>query len=1029
MDNQSSDSVTSACHHTEIQRESAPKLQRSELSRLFIVCGRGSKVDELRALFSTCGAIKHLHLALDRSKKSRGFAFLEYEDSANAIAAIEKFDHTKLGDGQILKHVNLTRLQVTVAKERPVGGHGKLKRGQQTRQDLDEKTVEGDRGEDDRGSGARIPGKRQRSSPPILSLPLGQNHVKRVFLPEKILRREEFPDGALQRKDVNKEPVSPLPFPRAKVCKTELREEVQLQVEQVIRAVLCAVEQHETQSTGNKRLIDTYRNVVSTFGRLEKQEKTAKLSGSKQEFEDDNSTDSLASCIRSVSLVSTPATTRNYPSKAPENRSLMDNVSGVIPPRHFKHHLRRHRQSIDGSESSADNASDRSGGRRKRSYTTTSSAPMLSAQVCAKTHPISPRRKSSDPNVSRDAFKVDSTSKKQCKRQSSYNGLEESYRLAKQQATQERQESNGCMVQERADLTDVESSYDKDRDIKVEVKTEPAQPKQTKLFFTSTFKVLSRSVRFFYFFTEQELEAMFAVYSDFESVELVKSFGRVKTMAYIRFTKPTTAAFVVNSFQEESVQGDKNPERPEFMTLSFAHETEMWQRPTPEQFRAGKTSSPSSSFYLTIPPSTTPVTAPTSLSSAGKDRLWVLLLYNRFLATHMLSAVVSPLCGMEFMDIKVVRSTGEAEGVAFVKFDSDANAKQAALYLHQMELPLGSGKFLQAIVIQTPSLFSTTHGSTAVKSNESMGLKNSADERVLARFAEDTDLCAVEARFAHLMRSTEHPYTNEGKYFHPCSCSRCYGATTLGDQQSPTPVGVSPRSNEFSSSLSNEQEHYPMQFMTYPPPQPMFQPFASVGPGNYQQWLQHQAVGGCAPGWMETTPYYRTEIQKYPFSCAPERQMAYPFGHSCNSLDNVRNSSFPVSPRVHPSHISSERVNNEQATKNCSTRDLCSIHISTSKPLELVTLVRSLHDCSGVMSFAKCAPASGSDVTGFVVEFSSELQAMDAMHKLDGSLCGGQRLRVVRNGSTRQRRCGGGGKTRANSGRRKRQRVDPRNRK
>ena len=37
-------------------------------------------------------------------------------------------------------------------------------------------------------------------------------------------------------------------------------------------------------------------------------------------------------------------------------------------------------------------------------------------------------------------------------------------------------------------------------------------------------------------FTEQEVEAMFSVYGDFESAELVRSFGRVKTMAYIRYS-------------------------------------------------------------------------------------------------------------------------------------------------------------------------------------------------------------------------------------------------------------------------------------------------------------------------------------------------------------------------------------------------------------------------------------------------------------------------------------------------------------
>lgn len=43
----------------------------SDRSRLFIVCGRGRKVDELRELFAACGEIRNLHFALDRSSKSR----------------------------------------------------------------------------------------------------------------------------------------------------------------------------------------------------------------------------------------------------------------------------------------------------------------------------------------------------------------------------------------------------------------------------------------------------------------------------------------------------------------------------------------------------------------------------------------------------------------------------------------------------------------------------------------------------------------------------------------------------------------------------------------------------------------------------------------------------------------------------------------------------------------------------------------------------------------------------------------------
>lgn len=40
-------------------------------TRLFVVCGRGRQPEELRRLFSACGAVQSLHLALDRSGRSR----------------------------------------------------------------------------------------------------------------------------------------------------------------------------------------------------------------------------------------------------------------------------------------------------------------------------------------------------------------------------------------------------------------------------------------------------------------------------------------------------------------------------------------------------------------------------------------------------------------------------------------------------------------------------------------------------------------------------------------------------------------------------------------------------------------------------------------------------------------------------------------------------------------------------------------------------------------------------------------------
>ncbi|CAI5741888.1 unnamed protein product [Peronospora destructor] len=687
----------------------------------------------------------------------------------------------------------------------------------------------------------------------------------------------------------------------------------------------------------------------------------------------------------------------------------------VVALRRTNHHLRRRRQSLDSSGSSTGDASDGSGVRRKRSNTTTSPPQTTSiAHNCAKSQPLSPSGECFDRS---DASKAEIAPKKQGKRQSLDNEIEEPYRLAKQQATQERRAPDGIMVdREHAlpSITDIDKSYGENRGKKLELKPESAEQARTKLFFTSTCK-----------FTEQELEAMFVVYGDFESVLLVRSFGRIKTMAYIRYSKPCTAAFVVKSFREESSQRDEDPERPEFMTLSFAHETgglQLQQREKPAQLHAERALGCSSSLRPSLPNKSVPST-PTSLPSVGKDRLWVLLLYDRFLATHMLSSVVSSLSGMEFMDIKVVRSTGEAQGVAFAKFDSDTNATQAALQLHQMELPLGSGKFLQAIVILAPSLFSTTHGNNSIGTHESLQLDYAADDRVVTGSAEDVDLRAVEARFAHLMRNTELPYTREGPCFHNYSSLSCPRGATPGDQQSPMAAGVYlPHPGEFHMGLSAGRDHYPMQFVTYPPPPPPQQPFqtsASFWPGNYQQLPQHRDFVGHASGWMETVPCHQDGVQPYPISCALGQEMALPV------VDNLARApdSFVVSPK--PLFSPSKQMAAENVDSKCNNQASCSIQVTTSKSLELVTLVSALQDCPGVVSFAKDTVAE-SETTGYTVQFSNEAQALEAQRKLNGIMCGGQMLRTAKNTLTRQR---GSGKARTGSGRRKRQRVGPRTRK
>uniref|UniRef100_A0AAV1VEP1 RRM domain-containing protein n=1 Tax=Peronospora matthiolae TaxID=2874970 RepID=A0AAV1VEP1_9STRA len=988
--------------------------------RLFVVCGRSCQVDELRALFSTCGLIKHLHLALDRSKKSRGFAFLQYEDPEDAFAAIDTLDHRKLGDGHILK--------VTIAKERPVSGNGKVKRDQHARVDLDEK-IEGVRQqEDDGGIEARLPGKRQRSSPPVVALPLGSSRAT-PGLDNQRLRicqlgtvnatNEKAETSVAREKDVL----------AADVCKDELvgPQEDQVQVEQVMCAMLVAVEKREVLNETNDDLLAMYLRVGSTLDQVKQQTKGENRKivrpGSNEVSKEGKSTSTLAHSVRSGPLVPTPMKIHKVSSDAMQRADgVATRNGGAMPLHHVKQHLRRRRQSLEIAGSSTEDTSDGSGIRRKRSNTTTSPLPTQTAHVHTKFKALPPVEKLSDRSdvgLPPDATNAKVTLKKLCKRQSSENGIEELYRSTKQRATEDRRDHDSFVVDRRQDgpaAIKLEKSCVHDRSVKLESESKPAEPVHTKLFFTSTYK-----------FTDQEVEAMFSVYGDFESAELVRSFGRVRTMAYIIYSKPSTAAFVVKSFKEESSQGDEDPERPEFMTLSFAHDTGLQQHEKPAQFHAGTarkcTSTSQSSHPLAKKPEP-PISA--ILPLAGKDRLWVFLMYDRFLTTHMLSSVVSSLSGMEFMDIKVAKSTGETQGIAFVKFDSDTNATQAAYQLHQLELPLGSGKFLQAIAVQAPSLFSPSHESNSTSTQR---LERTAIERAMLRSFEDTDLRVVEARFAHLMRSTEHSGAGEDQHFHHYSRIPSPGDATMGNQQSPMVAGVYTHSDGFHLGSSAGLEYHPMQLPVYPspPPHQYFHPYASLGPGHWQQLAQQQGFGGNAPGWTETAPYYQDGTQQYPFACTPDQELTFSVHHDSNNMRRVEDSiATPLKPRY--SRALSEQVGVEGTNSKCSNYTSRSIHVSTSEPLELVSLVSALQECPGLVSFAKSVGAE-SDRMSYTVDFSNEAQASEALCKLDGTLCRGQKLRVTKHTPTRHRGTGGGGKPRSGSGRRKRQRVDPRNRK
>jgi hypothetical protein len=58
-----------------VEEEKKPSLQR-----LFVVCGRDRKEKEVRELFSSYGSIRFIHVALDRSHKSRVIMYQKHSN-------------------------------------------------------------------------------------------------------------------------------------------------------------------------------------------------------------------------------------------------------------------------------------------------------------------------------------------------------------------------------------------------------------------------------------------------------------------------------------------------------------------------------------------------------------------------------------------------------------------------------------------------------------------------------------------------------------------------------------------------------------------------------------------------------------------------------------------------------------------------------------------------------------------------------------------------------------------------------------
>ncbi|DAZ93712.1 TPA: hypothetical protein N0F65_009638, partial [Lagenidium giganteum] len=850
----------------------APGGAEAAATRLFVVCGRDRKPEELRALFSQCGSIQNLHLALDRSGKSRGFAFLQYDDHNSAAEAIRKFDLLPLADGHVLK--------VTIAREKHAAP--KLKRQSQSH-DKDEKVRAG--AVDARSARGDHHGKRQRFNPTA-----GVDDECSVSMKgDKKARGEDNP------------------------------EDKSASIDAILSAMVGAIE--DAAALEDVDLVGLYRKKLDG-GEPDRHPTLPPVDSARSQEE--MATELLTSCINSVSLEST---------SLPNTPKL--SASSDKPVAFMAHRsVRRRRNDSEDSDSSLGEGSDTGSSRRKRSNI----EPYYDESGSFTT---GDRHNSGHSSVA-NAVESPSMLKKHCSKRRSPQSIATAQGLAR------------SLLSRRA------------------LATPKSAAPRTKLFFTSSIQVSHTGT-----FTAQELEAMFSAYGDFDGVQMVRSFGRVKTMAYVNYTERATAALVVESFQRDY---ERNVSSGEIVKVRNGCQAsvQLGSPPTCLDLQICFAEEPSSTD--TAQDNSEPRARPADFHANdpvervppqwSQSPRWLMIAYDRMLPNETLSSVVSQCRGMEIVDLKVSKTTGMPLGVAFARFTTSGDAMAAAHVLRQVELPPRSQRYLHVVSIDTPTRYSVAHNML----NETDGhpIAQSSQD-ALARLPEDTDIRAVEARFAHLMHNPGEPQTARQDQYSVSvpQQSGWVGPPCALPPHAALPPGYGyPLESHIHAEPFDPQRMYHQQAMPSPVPN-----------AEYAGWGAHMV--GMYPS--------------YPVPFPPE-----PVARA-----------FPV----HGHEFDPSWSEPGSSAANAGPASRTSVFVSCSRPLDFSALVHVIEgsDVQGtVLSIMK----EDEDGASYVVEFEEPWQAMSAVKALDGRMCNGQKLRVSAVATNS-----------GVSGRRKRQRVDGRTRK
>ena len=68
-------------------------------SRVFVVCSRNHKEDNIKATFQTYGHVEDVWMVKDRmTKENKGICYVKYDKASSAALAIENLDGKVIGD-------------------------------------------------------------------------------------------------------------------------------------------------------------------------------------------------------------------------------------------------------------------------------------------------------------------------------------------------------------------------------------------------------------------------------------------------------------------------------------------------------------------------------------------------------------------------------------------------------------------------------------------------------------------------------------------------------------------------------------------------------------------------------------------------------------------------------------------------------------------------------------------------------------------------------------------------------------------